>query len=194
MGERRDSDPTRLGDLLGDTCDTIAGRPPTTSSSGATTRDVASPSPERMLAVIWPDVVGAEVAVNTRPVQLRNKRLVVSTSSSVWAQTLQFMAVAIAAGINERLGADIVGQVVFHHAGWEESPRKRAGSTPREGGSRAATPTGDDEAPAVAGALSEEQRSALAAVETLDLTPELRERMLRAMRASFVRGEKESVR
>ena len=36
--------------------------------------------------------VGPEVAANARPVQLRDGRLVVTTSSSAWAQTLQLMS------------------------------------------------------------------------------------------------------
>jgi len=154
-----------------------------------------------MVAVVWPEVVGTEVAANTRPVQLRGKRLVVSTSSSVWAQTLQFMGASIAVGLNERLGTDAVDQIVFRHAGWEERSRGRTGGAIQadQGDTADGAPAGPsgtaksaDRGRAVA--LSEEQRAALAEVEKLDLAPELRQRMLRAMHASFVRGEKDSVR
>lgn len=195
MEGRRISDPERLGDLLGNTYETLAGEAPTNTPPGAVPCD-ADLTPERMLAAIWPEVVGSEVAANARPVQIRGKRLVVTASSSVWAQTLQFMGAAIAAGINERLGADAVRQIVFRHAGWEERPRGLGGAGEAGVAEVACEPTragGAATRPADA-ALSEEQRAALADVARLDLTPELREKMLRAMRAAFVRGEKDSVR
>ena len=44
------------------------------------------------------------MAGNARPVQLRDGRLVVTTSSSAWAQTLQLMSEMVRARLNERLG------------------------------------------------------------------------------------------
>lgn len=208
MEDRGSSEPARLADLLGDTYDTLAGEETPTISAGSGRHAPHPLTPERMLALIWPEVVGTEVAANARPVQLRGKRLVVSASSSVWAQSLHFMGAAIVGGINERLGADVVEQIVFRHAGWEERSQGHGGAAPETGRSgRVVAPIGDSggpgatpaEAPrsgvtAVDAALSEEQQAALAQVERLDLAPELRDRMLRAMRAAFVRGEKDSVR
>jgi hypothetical protein len=71
------------------------------------------------LAAVWAEVVGAEVAQNARPVQLRDGRLVVTTSSSAWAQTLQMMSPMIVAGLQERLGEGSVQKAVFRHAGWD---------------------------------------------------------------------------
>ena len=70
---------------------------------------------------MWADVVGAEVADNARPVQLREGRLVVTTSSSAWAQTLQSMSPMVIARLNERLGDGVVEKAVFRHAGWDAS-------------------------------------------------------------------------
>jgi hypothetical protein len=162
----------RLGELMGDVC----GGP---SAPGPVSE--ARDDPARRLAAIWPDVVGAEVAANARPVQLKKGRLAVSASSSVWAQTLQFMGDAIAARLNERLGEGVVGQVVFRHAGWEERPRRRP--NPRPGEARGQPIE-----------LSADQQQALALVAALDLPPELRARIARAMEAAFVRGEPDSVR
>jgi len=149
---------------------------------------VPPPDPNRALASVWSEVVGAGVAANARPVQLRAGRLVVSTSSSAWAQTLQSMSEAIIARLNERLGPGSVERAVFRHAGWESRPPVAIG---RGSGPNQAAPP----APALGTArLTKEQVEALAAIEQLDLSPELRARILRAVRAGFVRGEQETVR
>ena len=93
----------------------------------------------KVLAAVWPEVVGGEVAANARPLQLRNGRLVVSASSSAWAQTLQLMGDAIAGRLNERLGEGAVKTVIFRHAGWEEpqsGPQSRPDSTDRNNRNR----------------------------------------------------------
>lgn len=175
----------------------------------------------RVVALVWPDVVGPEVAANAHPVQLRRRRLVVSVSSSVWAQTLQLMSGAILERINERLGPGSVEEVVFRHAGWEERPRRYVGqgvadmqgvppsappsapALPGTTGEQPSTPP-PPESPALPGELSSgpllaspltaEQEGALAAVERLDLAPELREKIIRAMKAGFARAQQDSVR
>jgi len=204
----RDADFARLGDLLGEACGLPpdGGAPRGAAPFGGPSRGAArgapvgaegrahssgSPcppdDPARLLALAWPEVVGPEVAANARPVQLRRGRLVVSTSSSAWAQTLHLMSDAVASRLNDRLGAGTVEQVVFRHAGWEEQPRGGG----RGGRSAAAPPPEptDREAP-----LSAEQREALSALEGLGLNPELRENIARAMRAAFVRDQQDSVR
>jgi predicted nucleic acid-binding Zn ribbon protein len=80
----------------------------------------------RRLAEVWEDAVGAEIAANAHPVYLRSGRLVVTTSSSAWAQTLQGMSEMVAVKVNEKLGAEAVGRVVFRHAGWEDFPTAAA--------------------------------------------------------------------
>ncbi len=74
--------------------------------------------PARLLAAIWAQVVGPEVAQNAQPVHCRNGRLVVSTSSTAWAHTLQDMSENVRSGLNARLGHEYVKRVVFRHAGW----------------------------------------------------------------------------
>ena len=156
--------------------------------------------------MIWPELVGDEVAANAQPVQLKQGRLVVSASSSAWAQTLQLMSDAIVARINEHLGDGVVERVVFRHAGWEERPTGRSSAGPAavrrlgrgEDPRARSTTTGDGPDPAGGAdtlpALSAEQKAVLAQVETLDLSPELREQILRAMEAAFVRAQPDSVR
>jgi hypothetical protein len=173
----------RVGDLLGDFCEAAASP----SSSGArgsenpqskwTGARKVSGDPARALASAWPDIAGAEVAANASPVQLKAGRLVVSTSSSVWAHSLQYMSEDLMTRLNLRLGAGTVQQIVFRHAGWEE--RWRGEPTARHSSERP-------------GPAKQEQ--ALAQIEDLDLPPAVRESVVRAMRASFVRGQQDTVR
>ena len=180
MGRAEDFD--RVGELLGGVCD-AAGTPPQgpAGEGRATLPGAGSPDPARALALIWTDVAGPDVAANARPVQLKRGRLVVSTSSSAWAQSLGYMEEDLKVKLNERLGSGTVNSVVFRHAGWEERPKRATG--PPSGASTAKP-----------GPLSQEQVDALAQVEKLDLPGDIRERILRAMKASFVRGQQDSVR
>jgi len=182
---QREEDFGRVGDLLGDACEAaVSGGalvPAPAGSKGPTVTKGVSTDPARALAALWPDIAGPDVAANARPVQLSRGRLVVSTSSSVWAHTLTYMESDLKDKMNERLGPGTIEQIVFRHAGWEERKRiRQAGPPPPP--------------PNLSEPLSARQREALAEVEDLDLPPETRERILRAMKASFVRGEQDSVR
>ena len=184
MPAREDFD--RVGDLLGDVCETAAspgtqersdsGAAPA-ASAGATTarRDLA-----RTMAEAWPEVVGAEVAENASPVRLRQGSLVVSTSSSVWADALRYMSTDLMAKLNDRLGTDAVREIVFRHAGWEE--RTYSGSVQVREGDRERR------------RLTQEEEQAVAQVEEYDLPASLRERAARAMRLALERGRRHPVR
>jgi hypothetical protein len=194
-GMSRPADFDRLGDLLGDAC----GVPVPATAPGRSATTDSSRDPARLLAIVWPDVVGEEVAANAQPVQLRQGRLVVSASSSAWAQTLHLMSEVIMARVNERLGAGAVERVVFRHAGWEDKPPRRAAGgapTAKAGGPGAGASHGGSAAASAGdpGPLSSEQVDALSEVERLGLAPELQERITRAMKAAFVRGQQDSVR
>ena len=167
-----------------------AGSSRQTPMSGAA--DDRAADLNRLLAAVWADVVGAEVAGNAKPVQLRDGRLVVTTSSSAWAQTLQLMSEMVIARLNERLGEAAVKKAVFRHAGWEDfspvaaghrrrrSPRGRGGRDvppPARGGPPGRSRTVRD---AVAGddpaGFSDEEKQALADLELLPLRPPSRRR------------------
>ncbi|NLE11193.1 MAG: DUF721 domain-containing protein [Actinobacteria bacterium] len=206
MDRQEPDDVVRLGELLGQTYDVLAGEGVALTGSrgkghgrgaaAARPKGAPSTSPEQTVAVLWPEIVGAEVAANTRPVQLRKKRLVVSASSSAWAQTLHFMGPSIVARVNECIGAGTVGEIVFHHAGWEERSRHHSPSPDPSTAPVAAGEAGRERATSddPDAGLTAEQRASLAEVEQLDLEPGLRDRMLRAMRAAFVRGQQDRVR
>ncbi len=219
----------------------VPGRP-----RGQETGKVSPTDTARRVAEVWDEAVGPEIAANARPVQLRQGRLVVSTSSSAWAQTLQFMGEAVRVRLNESLQTDEIRTVFFRHAGWEAPPdrgpaavRPRASrrsprlTTPlaktsdacgegattggdgvmQDGGAtegaasvsvsaeRAASPAdgrlAEDsvvEAPLAdtdRRGLTEEQRAALEGVRDLEVSPELREIIGRAMKAAFVREERQ---
>jgi Dna[CI] antecedent, DciA len=124
MTDRRSPDQPdfdRLGRLLPETGPAAARRAggPGDIPGGAPAAGMSADDLSQKLASVWADVVGAEVAENARPVQLRDGRLVVTTSSSAWAQTLQLMSPMVVAGLNERLGEGLVEKAVFRHAGWD---------------------------------------------------------------------------
>ena len=203
----------RLGDLLGE--DGVGGGHEPEPARQGRTRAARAPrpagptssedeaGPARLLAAVWEEVVGEEVAANSRPRRLKQGKLTASASSTAWAQTLQFLSETIQARLNERLGGQIVKQVVFHHAGWEEIPRGACrlpsspadtpgepGTTPR---SHPSSSSGSVHSRAET-TLSKEQQEALDNVESMSLEPELKERIARAMRAAFVRDQQDSVR
>lgn len=179
---------SRLSDLLADVNDRQAPAVSPPDGSGSETPGGPPRDLTRLLSAVWPDVVGPDVAANARPVQLKQRRLVVTASSSVWAQTLQLMSEAIVGRLNERLGPGTVERIVFRHAGWDQRPRRPQGADPAPSQGRS-SPAPGPEPP-----LTSEENEALAAVERLDLAPELRDKITRAMKAAFVRGEQGYVR
>jgi len=204
-------------DAEGDSAEPLSGRkqrPARPDASG-------SSDPARDLALAWPEVVGREAAANSQPVRLRQGKLVVAASSTAWAQTLQFMEETIKARLRTIPGMPQVERVQFRHAGWEEWGReKRAAAQTMPAGASEGNPclkaaagrqarsqagpedvpgrkkqkqTGEDQGLSDEG-LSAEQKQALAEVRGLGLNPVLEEKITRAMRAAFVRGERDSAR
>lgn len=156
---------------------------------------------ERRVAAVWPEVVGPEVARNAQPRTLRGGRLVVATSSSVWAQTLQHMAgeivprlnEALAVGSEEPTGVVHIREAVFRPAGWD--PGGGAGAAPAldaalidvdrdsDGwGTKGLGPRRPE-----GRRLTAEEESAVEAVRRWAFDADLGERISRAMRASLER-------
>jgi Dna[CI] antecedent, DciA len=204
----------RLGDLLPPAAEpgaalprkrgAVAPQAPVAAQAGGTGPAGAPDQPalERQLAGVWVDAVGAEVAENARPVQLRDGRLVVTTSSSAWAQTLQLMSQMVIGRLNERLGEGTVQKAVFRHAGWEPAPdRAASASAPVAAAFRPAavdTPAVvEPETPTDKGGpsgWSDEEREALADLERLPLPPSVKQTIRDAMTAGFVRARQDSGR
>jgi hypothetical protein len=217
----------RLGDLLppgagGATAGTASvgapapGAAPSVAAGAVPGRPLPGDDLNQRLVAVWPEVVGAEVAANARPVQLRDGRLVATTSSSAWAQTLQLMSPMIVAGLNERLGAETIDRAVFRHAGWDnfasitptkaaaqaakERPpgRRTSGTRPSEAAAPAGASPAEPATEAAAGragydaqGFSGEEQRALEDLELLPLAPAVKERIREAMRAGFVRARQD---
>lgn len=180
-------------------------------------QEVSQADLARRLAEVWPDAVGPSIAANARPVQLRAGRLVVSASSSAWAQSLQLMGEDLRRRLNEDLGTEAIQRVFVRHAGWEAAPpapagarRRRSTRAPRsktiaaagegasaeEGqalapGSRPLKEARAPEGAASAAVSPTEQRAAVESIAQLGLPPELEDAIVRAMRAALVRGEQD---
>ena len=172
-------------------------RTPTVSPGGGL--DLAA-----AISLAWPQVVGEEGAINSQPVRLRQGRLTVAASSTVWAQTLQFMEQTIAAGLNERLGsppgAPLIERISFRHAGWQGRPPVASDHVESEA-SGSGSGAGSQAAPRGSGAgqeslpgLTPDQEAALRSIEELALAPQLAAKIIAAMKASFVRDQQNPVR
>jgi predicted nucleic acid-binding Zn ribbon protein len=148
------SGPQRLGELLG-----RAGGAP---ASGTT--------PERELAAVWERVVGVEAAKNAHPLHLRRGRLSVATSSPAWAQSLQLMSGRVISGLNEALGAEVVKDVRFQHAGWSPVSERATAVGAPAGPRRRLTPA---------------EEASVAEVARLAVDEELGRRIAAAMRADL---------
>ncbi|MCX8033366.1 MAG: DUF721 domain-containing protein [Thermoleophilia bacterium] len=170
------------------------------AAAGSSAQDSAHHAASRLVAFLWPEVVGPEIAANARPAYLRNGRLVVVTASPAWAQSLHLLAEHLLSRLRERLAQARVSveinKVVFRHAGWEDTAVQPDPVTesalaqsdvqlPTQGAAKESEPSGS---------LSLEEQRALAEVEQMPLPPGLKEALLRAMKASFVRGKKDFVR
>lgn len=71
-----------------------------------------------MAPLVWPDVVGPEVARRTRPTHVRDGILFVVTRTSSWAQELTFLKPHLLAGLNARLGAEVIRDIRFRSGAW----------------------------------------------------------------------------
>ena len=87
----------------------------------------------------WPDVVGPVVAARAMPLRIIKGTLTVAVSSGPWMQELRFLTSMMREKLNERLGGDIVREIVLKagrvdqaaEPAPEEVPRKKR-LTPRQ--------------------------------------------------------------
>jgi predicted nucleic acid-binding Zn ribbon protein len=61
----------------------------------------------------WKDIVGPEIAENTRPEAIKGKLLLVNVSGAPWIQELQFLKPELIEKLNETLGKEVVGDIRF---------------------------------------------------------------------------------
>ncbi len=62
---------------------------------------------------VWPDVVGATVANRAQPLRIINGTLTVAVSSAPWIQELRFMTGTMREKLNEKLGGEVVLEIVL---------------------------------------------------------------------------------
>ncbi len=126
----------------------------------------------------WPDIVGEQIAANTRPDQIRFKKLYLSVHNSVWLQQLTFLKPVLIEKVNAVAGQPVVAEIVMRIGEFvNETPAAESDSAAAEFPSQ---PTADAilEATAHAHAVQDpELRARLTTVmaEALDrLTPSRR--------------------
>lgn len=77
------------------------------------------------LASLWPEIVGAAVAAQTRPVKLSDQGILyVTVSSGVWAQNLAFERVRLLKKVNMAWNG-AVKDIYFSTRDWHRSPTVR---------------------------------------------------------------------
>lgn len=123
----------------------------------------------------WEEIVGPELARVTRPLELRNKQLVVQVAHQAWAQQLHFLKPSLMAKIRATISETPIKELHFRVGSIKffESPAPR----PKE------RPSGEWTTQSVR--LSERQEMTLRAVEDEDLRLSIR----RAMEAGQARNE-----
>jgi len=82
---------------------------------------------------VWDDAVGARIAAQATPVALARDELTVSVVDSVWRQELAFLAPEIVAGVNRKVGRELVRRVrlIGQSTLVESGPARSAPPKPR---------------------------------------------------------------
>jgi hypothetical protein len=62
---------------------------------------------------LWPEVVGPAIASRSQPLRIINGILTVAVSSGPWMQELSFLKVMMKEKLNDRLGSEIVREIVL---------------------------------------------------------------------------------
>jgi len=121
---------------------------------------------------LWPEVVGPAVASRAQPLRIINGILTVTVSSPAWMQELRFLTSMMKEKLNDRIGAELIKEIVL-----------RAGTI-----DKTARPAAEDE-PQPPRVLNEQQK-AFIAEQTAPITdPEIRAAFADLMRTSLERGQ-----
>ncbi|HTY08664.1 MAG TPA: DUF721 domain-containing protein [Candidatus Edwardsbacteria bacterium] len=73
---------------------------------------------ENKAVVLWPEVVGAQLAAKTRAVSVSRGRLVVEVATSSLANDYRFLSPQIREKLNTALGAEVVKSITFRVGSW----------------------------------------------------------------------------
>ncbi len=74
---------------------------------------IETPLAEHRAVALWPEIAGPQVSRVTRRVWLRNSTLYVKISNPALRQDLMMGRTLLARRLNERVGSQVVGQIVF---------------------------------------------------------------------------------
>lgn len=92
---------------------------------------------------LWPEIVGPAIATRAMPLRIIKGVLTVAVSSGPWKQELSFLKVAMIEKLNNRLGGDVVRDILLRSghvtkesleilAPPEEAPPQKKRLTPRQ--------------------------------------------------------------
>ena len=83
----------------------------------------------------WPDIVGAEVAIRTKPTGVNDGILTVLCESTAWATQLRLMSSQIITKVLETLPESNISQIIFlgpNAPSWKRGQRSVPGRGPRD--------------------------------------------------------------
>jgi len=123
----------------------------------------------------WPEVVGPVVATRAQPLRIINGVLTVAVSSGPWMQELSFLKEMMRNKLNDRLGSEVVKEIILRSGRVASSDTLRADDVPPK---KRLTPQQV--------AFISEQSAAI-------LDPETREAFADLMKASFESGAVNSI-
>ncbi len=73
---------------------------------------------ENKALVLWPQLVGKQLAAKTRAVSVTRGRLVVEAASPSWANDCRMMSHQIREKLNKELGTDTIKSITFRVGSW----------------------------------------------------------------------------
>lgn len=87
---------------------------------------------EARAIMLWPELVGPQVAQATEALRMQGGTLLVTTRSSAWSQELSFQKIALARKFKERLGKEFVKDFRFSVGAVRRTPHAVANPSPPE--------------------------------------------------------------
>jgi predicted nucleic acid-binding Zn ribbon protein len=81
---------------------------------------------------LWPEVVGPVVAARAIPLRIIKGTLTVAVSSGPWMQELRFLTTMMRDKLNERLGGDVVREIVLKSGRVDQSAEPAPVAAPRK--------------------------------------------------------------
>jgi len=71
---------------------------------------------------LWPEVAGPAVASRAQPLRIINGTLTIAVSSAAWMQELRFLTSMMKGKLNDRLGAELIREIVLRPGMVERIP------------------------------------------------------------------------